>query len=41
MTQAQIAEPLGIPAGTAASRLRRGKRAVIDRIAELDSEPEP
>ena len=38
MTQAQIAETLGIPAGTAASRLRRGKRAVIDRIAELASD---
>jgi len=38
MSQAQIAETLAIPPGTAASRLRRGKKALLDRVSALASD---
>lgn len=41
MTMAEIAQALGIPPGTVASRLRRARAAFTARVAELEGAPAP
>jgi len=38
---AELAEVLGIPEGTARSRLRRAREAIAEKIAELEGDADP
>jgi RNA polymerase sigma-70 factor (ECF subfamily) len=41
MTQPEVAELLGIPLGTIASRIRRARYELATRVAELRRDPQP